>query len=34
VFLKYAKDRPEQLHIGADNMVVEALMKAFPCPRK
>ena len=31
VFLKYAQDHPEELHIDASNLVVEALMKAFSC---
>ena len=33
VYLKYAKDHPEQLHVSARVTVAAALMQAFPCKK-
>lgn len=32
VLLKYLKGRPENLHLAAGSMVLNALTEAFPCP--
>ena len=34
VVTKYMNDHPENLHVGASDLVVASLMEAFPCPQK
>ena len=31
VFVKYANENPEYLHLGASGMVLNAFARAFPC---
>ena len=32
VVQKYLSDHPEKLHLNADELVLDALQEAFPCP--
>jgi hypothetical protein len=32
VVQKYLSDHPEKLHLNADELVIDALQEAFPCP--
>ena len=31
VFVKYANDNPQDLHLSASSVVINAFVKAFPC---
>jgi hypothetical protein len=31
VFIKYANERPEELHLAAGSLVLASLLKSFPC---
>ena len=33
VFIKYAKENPEKLHLAASNVTINAFVDAFPCEK-